>query len=115
MHALAFRQAHHLGLEVRRRVVDDLVGAQLAHEPELAGGRRRDDTRAARLRHLHEQSTDAARGGVHERGRVPADGEGARDEIVRRHSLEHRGGGDAEIDGRRELHELSAGTFACSA
>ena len=43
------------------RVVDDLVGAELAHELDIRRAAGRDDVRAEVLRHLHGEMSDAAR------------------------------------------------------
>src|SRR3954451_4365420 len=53
-------------LEADLPVVDGLVRADLAQEIVLARARRADDVRAARLRDLHGEVPDAARGGVDE-------------------------------------------------
>ena len=50
----------------RGRVVDRLVGAQLREEVVLGGARRADHVSASRLRDLHGEMTDAARGSQHE-------------------------------------------------
>ena len=57
------------------------------------------DSRAAHLRDLTEQQTDAARRRVHQAGVARAQRPGGRRQIMRRHSLQHRScallGGDA--------------------
>ncbi len=65
-----------------------------------------DHARAELPRELEQQQSDAAGRRVHERRLAGAERERGVREIVRGHALQHRGGGGARVDGRRERHQL---------
>ena len=94
-------------IDIFALVVDRQVGAQLAAQAQLRRtARGRDDSRALRLGHLHEQPAHPARGGVHERAVAVLQRVDAGHEVVRGHPLQHEGGRGAGRDGARDGYEL---------
>ena len=72
----------------------------------LFRGHRAEYPRAEHLGHLHDQPAGAARGGVYQAGVAGLQCLGGVGQVVRRHSLEHDGGGGLEIQVVRDLHQL---------
>ncbi len=110
VHAAAARQAARLGGEIGLGVADHLVGAgSTGHLGLLVAGDSGDHPRALLLGNLHQQRADPTSGGVDQRGLAGPQRIRAAGQIVRRHPLQHDGGGRARVDGRGQQHQQRGG------
>jgi len=87
-------------------VVDGVVAAvRLCQFGFLFRADRADHRRADRVQPLAGDEADAAGGGMEQHGVALLDFEGAADEILDRHALQHHRRGGAVIDGIGQLHQ----------
>lgn len=99
MHALPIRDLQHPLQRILALVQNHMVRAVLLRNRRLRRRRRRpDDRRAQVLDQLHEQQTEAARGGVHEDDVALLHGVGFFDEGDGGEGLEEGGGGEPGVD-----------------
>jgi hypothetical protein len=96
--------------EIALRVADHVIGAGLARERFLLGGRTgADHRRTGGLEQLYEQKPGAAGGRVHEREVAALRVAHAVHQVVRGHALQHRGGRDRIGDAVGHAHEARRG------
>ena len=105
--AFAVRESFDFGGEIFARVNDHFVRARFLRDGGfLVSARRAVDGRAQHLRHLHDQSSRAARRRMHQRLVARLQRKRRVRQIVRRHALQHRGRAVFRSDVIRQRHQL---------
>ena len=99
-------EAPGLDLEILLGVENDFIGPGRARQCCLVfGGNSPDDPRSTEMRDLAEKQSDSTRGGMDQTGVASREREGRACQIVSRHALEHRSGGDSGRNPLRQDHQ----------